>query len=374
MPEQKLPLYVSRKVLNAGEIVEWAKSEGFTTTLPEEELHVTICYSKNPLNWSLLNFNLDTKEIEVEEAEIEVFDGGAVVLKFESDYLKLRHEYFVQNGASFDFDEYNPHITLSYNEVEPEVKTYPAKIVLGPEVAETINENYKDTLVEKAEYQGKQVTLDKPFRLPSGSSKKFGVYVKDGDKVKKVTFGDPNMEIKRDDPDARASFRARHSCDTAKDKTSAQYWSCRMWDKDVSVSEMTKSEVFDDQVISTSSVLKVFEEQRIVYGWASVVTKSGEPVVDLHGDIITPVEMQKAANSFMQSARTAKAMHKGAGVGEIIHSLPLTEELAKSLGIETDQEGWIIGMKIHDDNIWKRVKSGELSEFSIGGKGLRNAL
>ena len=60
-------------------------------------------------------------------------------------------------------------------------------------------------------------TLDKPFRLPAGSSKKFGVYVKDGDKVKKVTFGDPNMEIRRDDPEARASFRARHSCDTQKD-------------------------------------------------------------------------------------------------------------------------------------------------------------
>jgi len=59
--------------------------------------------------------------------------------------------------------------------------------------------------------------------------KKFKVYVKDGDKVKKVMFGDPNMEIRKDNPEARKSFRARHKCDTAKDKTTPRYWSCRMW-------------------------------------------------------------------------------------------------------------------------------------------------
>ena len=74
--------------------------------------------------------------------------------------------------------------------------------------------------------------LNKPFRLPAGSSKKFGVFVRDGDKIKKVTFGDPDMEIRRDDEDARRSFNARHKCDMQKDKTTAAYWSCRMWDPD----------------------------------------------------------------------------------------------------------------------------------------------
>jgi len=98
----------------------------------------------------------------------------------------------------------------------------------------------KQASVNKALYQGKEVELDKPFRLPAGSTKKFGVYVKSGDKVKKVTFGDPNMEIRRDDPQARSNFRSRHSCDTATDKTSARYWSCRMWEADTSVTDMTK--------------------------------------------------------------------------------------------------------------------------------------
>lgn len=89
-----------------------------------------------------------------------------------------------------------------------------------------------------AEYQGKEVELDKPFRLPKGSSKKFGVYVKDGDKVKKVTFGSSSMEIKRDDPDRRKSFRARHKCDTAKDKTTPRYWSCKFWQANKSVNDL----------------------------------------------------------------------------------------------------------------------------------------
>ena len=82
-------------------------------------------------------------------------------------------------------------------------------------------------------YQGKSVKLDSPSRIKSGEPghgrKKFKVYVKDGDKVKKVMFGDPNMEIRKDNPEARKSFRARHKCDTAKDKTTPRYWSCRMW-------------------------------------------------------------------------------------------------------------------------------------------------
>ena len=47
--------------------------------------------------------------------------------------------------------------------------------------------------------------------------------------VVKVNFGDPNMEIKRDDPDRRRNFRARHNCDNPGPKTKARYWSCYQW-------------------------------------------------------------------------------------------------------------------------------------------------
>jgi hypothetical protein len=84
-------------------------------------------------------------------------------------------------------------------------------------------------------------TLNKPFRT-SGGPKKFSVYVKnEKGNVVKVNFGDPNMEIKRDDPARRKSFRARHNCDNPGPKTKAKYWSCKMWSKK-SVTKVTKGE------------------------------------------------------------------------------------------------------------------------------------
>ena len=73
-------------------------------------------------------------------------------------------------------------------------------------------------------------TLNKPFRTPDGP-KKFSVYVKnEKGNVVKVNFGDPNMEIKRDDPARRKSFRARHGCDkNPGPKWKAKYWSCYQW-------------------------------------------------------------------------------------------------------------------------------------------------
>lgn len=85
-------------------------------------------------------------------------------------------------------------------------------------------------------------TLNKPFRTPKGP-KKFGVYVKnEKNNIVLVRFGDPNMEIKRDDPARRKSFRARHQCDSEPGpKWKARYWSCRMWEKGKSVTDYVKS-------------------------------------------------------------------------------------------------------------------------------------
>jgi hypothetical protein len=81
----------------------------------------------------------------------------------------------------------------------------------------------------KESEEKKNKTLNKPFRTPGGP-KKFAVYVKnDKGNVVKVTFGDPNMEIKRDDPERRKSFRARHNCDNPGPKWKAKYWSCYQW-------------------------------------------------------------------------------------------------------------------------------------------------
>jgi hypothetical protein len=78
-----------------------------------------------------------------------------------------------------------------------------------------------------AEYGGKKVTLNKPFRTP-GKKKKFAVYVKKPDgKIVIVRFGDPNMSIKKHIPERRKNFRARHGCDNPGPKWKPKWWSCQ---------------------------------------------------------------------------------------------------------------------------------------------------
>ena len=77
-------------------------------------------------------------------------------------------------------------------------------------ICETCN-LYEDLEITEAEYQGKKVKLNDPIRTSENPNKKFKVYVKDGDSVKVVRFGDPNLSIKRDDPARRKNFRARHN-------------------------------------------------------------------------------------------------------------------------------------------------------------------
>ena len=83
-----------------------------------------------------------------------------------------------------------------------------------------------DCPMMESEYQGKDVELNKP---KVGGSKKYYVYVKDGDKVKKVSWGDTTgLKVKLDDKEARKSFAARHDCANKKDKTTAGYWACNL--------------------------------------------------------------------------------------------------------------------------------------------------
>jgi len=92
-------------------------------------------------------------------------------------------------------------------------------------------------------------TLNKPFRTSKGP-KKFSVYVKnEKGNIVKVNFGDPNMEIKRDDPGRRKNFRARHQCDTNPGpRWKARYWSCKMWESKKSVTDYTSKGGVDDVV------------------------------------------------------------------------------------------------------------------------------
>ena len=129
-----------------------------------------------------------------------------------------------------------------------------------------------------------------------------------------------------------------------------------------------------DKMEVVSEVFKVDTDERLVYGWAYVSTVNGEISLDHSGEYVSPDTLVKAATNFMLDIRIAKANHDGDQVGSVVHSLPITKELSEALGIQTDREGWIIAMKIHDEGVWQMVKSGKLTSFSIGGRALREAM
>jgi hypothetical protein len=156
---ERKTLYVQRKVVNAAEIIRWAKSQGLTTTLPAEDMHVTIAFSRAAVDW----FEVGTDWGGDEEGRLRVKPGGpralerfgddrsAVVLLFQNDDLQWRHRRIREAGASWDWDDYRPHITLSWNaagvDVE-QIEPYTGPIVLGPELFAEVVENWKEKVSE----------------------------------------------------------------------------------------------------------------------------------------------------------------------------------------------------------------------------------
>ena len=136
-----------------------------------------------------------------------------------NEYAEKLADYMFEQGYE-DFD-----IEISAGDAEVDEETYD-----GDEFFENYGTMWfnEDDIVDEAEYQGRKVPLGKPMR---GDVKKFKVYVKDPKtkNVKKVNFGDPNMKIKKSNPERRRSFRARHTCDNPGPRTKARYWSCRKW-------------------------------------------------------------------------------------------------------------------------------------------------
>lgn len=119
------------------------------------------------------------------------------------------------------------------------------------------------------------------------------------------------------------------------------------------------------------------DEKRQVFGWASIVTKDGRPVVDRQGDWIEPEEIEKAAYSYVVKSRTGGHQHRRDGempfkASDMIESIVFTPEKIEKMGLPDDfPVGWWVGYQITDDNTWDLVKSGRVTGFSIHGRGRR---
>jgi broad specificity phosphatase PhoE/cation transport regulator ChaB len=121
-------------------------------------------------------------------------------------------------------------------------------------------------------------------------------------------------------------------------------------------------------------IIKADADRQLVFGWASISSVGGEMVVDKQEDIIPEDELETAAYDFVLYHRQQGDMHDRMGVGRLVESMMFTKQKQDALGIDLGLVGWFVGFKVDDAGVWKRIKEGDLPEFSIGGKATRESV
>lgn len=280
------PLFVSRPLKNADAVIAWAKGVGFKTTMPADQMHVTLIYSKSPVDWMKAGDcgfssdpNGDLKLPPGGPRQLAMFGplGDVVVLLFSSSELAWRNTWLQEMGCSTDWPDYHPHITLTLNRGDVDiskVEAYQGPLVFGPEHFQPVKEKAMADIVEKG--------FDSFFKV-SGVDEGLG----------------------------------------------------------------------------------------LVFGWGIVCKENGVDYYDVQKNHIPEDAMVHATTDFMKSARVHGDMHvRGTGpelaAGMVVHSFPLTTEIAKAMGIGTSKTGWMVATA-PDKAMLAKFKSGEYTGFSIGG-------
>lgn len=147
-------LYVCRHLLNSDELLRWAREQGFKAPLAAKDLHVTIAYSRKRIDWMAVGegFQGDSKgELIIKPGGPRVVEpigsDGAIALKFASSELAWRHMEIREAGASWDHNEYQPHVTITYDGADVDLdKVVPFRGALrfGPELFAEIDESWKE--------------------------------------------------------------------------------------------------------------------------------------------------------------------------------------------------------------------------------------
>lgn len=282
-------LYIHRNVLNAAEIIKWAKGQGFKTTLPAEDMHVTICYSRTPIDWMTIGeawSQNDDGSILVKPGNVRLVealgDKGAVVLMFNSNDLVWRHEDLKRLGATWDHDGFQPHITITYDAAGvdlAEVEPYLGKIKLGPEIFEEVDEDWSDDIVDK---------------LDGGSG---------------VVYGCTDMQI-------------------------SKYAKVCKVDEELGL-------VFGWAIVCKENGKDYYDLN---------IDKSGERVPE---HIPEATMLKAATDFMGDTGRPGNEMHRGAMKGKYVFAFPMTTEIAKALGFETKKTGLIVAYKAPADVLAK---------------------
>lgn len=327
-------LYVNRPVLNADEIAAWAKSIGISTVVTDP--HVTIAYSKEPVDWP--ERQVGPLRIAPKGASVERFgrDKDCLVLTFDSQELEERWQDLVDSGCSWDWPSYRPHITLSwsgYNGLDlapAEIPPFSGELVLGSEEFAPIDENWQDNVVEKIEKAIEEIHMSGIEKLGARNSRK----------------------------DA-ATIQAMH------DHSVTLGASCDGMEKKAPPADVR--------------IAKIDDSLGLVFGYAIVCKVDGEDYYDLNIDKnddgsfervpehIPESSMLKAAMDFMETARPGNEMHKGDDVGSYLFAFPLTTDIAKAFGIATRTTGLMVAYK-PPAAVFAKFKNGTYKGFSIEGR------
>ncbi len=139
-------LYISRKVMNPKALLTWAKAQGIKNLYPAKDLHVTVLYCEDPVDWSIATRDHDNSPITVQGGSYRAVDsfGQHIVLEFMSDGLSWRNKMLVKVGAKHSYPNYRPHVSLSKSGAESvdlsKIQAYTGPIELGPEIYEEVQD------------------------------------------------------------------------------------------------------------------------------------------------------------------------------------------------------------------------------------------
>lgn len=134
----------------------------------------------------------------------------------------------------------------------------------------------------------------------------------------------------------------------------------------------------DDSFSFDTTIAKFDDEKRLVFGWASITDKDGQPVVDRQGDMIEITEVEKSAYDYVIDSRAGGNQHRRdeadvpLRVSDMVESVVFTPEKVEKMGLPPETPtGWWVGFKVRDDESWDDVKNGRVTGFSVHGKGRR---
>lgn len=137
------PLYVSRRLLNAADVAAWARGIGLKSVVAPAEMHVTIAYSKSPVDWFKFPGDGYGSNVDGGPRRLEIFGDGVVVLRFASDHFQRRWKLFRDGGCSWKWPEYAPHVTIAEDVGAVNIAqtvAYPGPLEFGSEIFAPVRE------------------------------------------------------------------------------------------------------------------------------------------------------------------------------------------------------------------------------------------